>query len=433
MSSTPVTPTASSASPLDFSHIEGHIEHAWDDVKNLVTTGDTTGNPQATEGDAAQEMRNNETQRAGEQQYSDFLYKNDPQEYRQADPVGYVGRKLEDAVTAPMEKNRTPEEQAVIDPGAKEVAGAGLGAYGVPPNGSVGRTEGMQEGTVMPEGEGAIAEPELAQGGHAGGGVASVEELNRPGRFVKVGRSGQLTDQGKVPDFNLQHGEAGYQVTPQGYELKAGQETPATKMGVDKYHKTVFKGGEKKPFVSDVQGPPIEKAGIIQNAHKILNHPESTAEDKGIATRQLEHQHATRFEDEPKAITYRTDNNGTRWAKIADSPAEVSIPKGMNEKDVEKYATDKLDLQKNFAQSRTDSAPSSSEPPKRYRITNTKTGESFGNFGDKARASRAMDVRDNIYGGYTHKVEEIPRGTAGNRIKPTDSDSPMAQKALAKD
>ena len=117
------------------------------------------------------------------------------------------------------------------------------------------------------------------QGGHAGGGVASVEELNRPGRFVKVSRSGQLTDQGKVPDFNLQPGEAGYQVTPEGYDLKAGQETPATKLGVDKYHKEVF-----RPKAASVRPTPkqaIEDAGMVYKGElmpgshvHMLEHPD---------------------------------------------------------------------------------------------------------------------------------------------------------------
>lgn len=85
----------------------------------------------------------------------------------------------------------------------------------------------------------ALAKP---QGGHAGGGVASVEELSRPGRFVKISKSGMPTDQGKVPDFNLKAGEAGYQVKPDGmWELKAGQETNATKLGVQNYAREVFK------------------------------------------------------------------------------------------------------------------------------------------------------------------------------------------------
>jgi len=93
------------------------------------------------------------------------------------------------------------------------------------------------------------------QGGHAGGGVASEEELARPGRFVKISRSGVPTDQGKVPDFNLAAGEAGYQVTPGGkYELKAGQETPATKRGVESYAKEVYNPAmsAEKPRLSDI-------------------------------------------------------------------------------------------------------------------------------------------------------------------------------------
>lgn len=101
--------------------------------------------------------------------------------------------------------------------------------------------------------------PKLDQGGHAGGGVASEEELARPGRFVKIDRSGMPTDQNKVPDFNLKQGEAGYQVKPDGsYELKAGQETPATKRGVEGYAKEVFKPENPK---FDVPAPKERSTG----------------------------------------------------------------------------------------------------------------------------------------------------------------------------
>lgn len=91
-----------------------------------------------------------------------------------------------------------------------------------------------------------ISQRTATQGGHAGGGVASEEELARPGRFVKISRSGVPTDQGKTPDFNLGPGEAGYQVRPGGqYELKSGQESPATKRGVEGYAREVY--GKKRP------------------------------------------------------------------------------------------------------------------------------------------------------------------------------------------
>lgn len=101
------------------------------------------------------------------------------------------------------------------------------------------------------------------QGGHAGGGVASVEELNRPGRFVKISRSGAPTDQVKTPDFNLGPGEAGYQVMPDGtYKLKAGQETPATKRGVEGYAKELYgKTAALQPaFASHTPGMPPERS-----------------------------------------------------------------------------------------------------------------------------------------------------------------------------
>jgi hypothetical protein len=80
----------------------------------------------------------------------------------------------------------------------------------------------------------------IGQGGHAGGGVASEEELNRPGRFVKISKSGMPTDQNKVPDFNLRPGEAGYQVTEAGPKHVAGEESAQTKRGAEAYHKEVF-------------------------------------------------------------------------------------------------------------------------------------------------------------------------------------------------
>lgn len=88
---------------------------------------------------------------------------------------------------------------------------------------------------------------ERLQGGHVGGGVASVEELARPGRFVKISKSGMPTDQGKTPDFNLKAGEAGYQVKPDGtWELKAGQESSTTKAGVQNWAREVY-GQRTKP------------------------------------------------------------------------------------------------------------------------------------------------------------------------------------------
>jgi hypothetical protein len=346
--------------PLDFSNIEGHIEHAVEGVENYAKNMVSPASEQGAE----QELKNNETQRAGEQQYSDFLYKNDPQEYREADPVGYVGRKIEDAVTAPMEKNRTPEEESVIEPAAKEVAGAGLSAYGIPQSGTVGKTEGIHEGTVMPEGV-AEAEPELdfdhIEGHEIRPAPNTTKELVHVAPKDFISKMGEGPIHSDTVNAYRQRIRGGEDVGPASIHYDGDGNI----VGANGRHRALAhlqEGTERMPVeihrpapsVKDIQGPPIEKAGIIQNAHKILNHPEATVEDKAIATRQLEHQKETQFEDEkPAGIAYRTDNNGTRWAKTPDSPAEVSIPKSMAEKDVQKYAQEKLDLQKNFAKSRT--------------------------------------------------------------------------------
>lgn len=161
-----------------------------------------------------------------------------------------------------------------------------------------------------------IIKPEEAQaapGGHAGNGVASVEELNRPGRFVKISAAGQPTDLAKSPDFGeLKPGEAGYQVKPDGsFELKAGQETDATKLGVQNYAKEVF-GNKPAPValpiakvVSDDYIPTISKDKILAAAaQRIVNNSPiisgmidpaklQTPEDIGEALGQVE-DHVTR-------------------------------------------------------------------------------------------------------------------------------------------
>lgn len=126
------------------------------------------------------------------------------------------------------------------------------------------------------------------QGGHAGGGVSSVEELNRPGRFVKISRSGIPSDQNKVPDFNLGPGEAGYQVKPDGsIFLTAGQETPITRVGVQNFAKQIF---PQEKIVSPGQKA-VESAGGVYKAtwdngmvEAVL--PRSMTEDLPIDPRQ---------------------------------------------------------------------------------------------------------------------------------------------------
>jgi hypothetical protein len=118
-----------------------------------------------------------------------------------------------------------------------------LAAFGHTPEiPEVGAAAGTPE-SLVPAPENSPVPEETPQGGHAGGGVVSLEELNRPGHFVKISRSGMPTYFGKSPDVGeLKPGEAFYQVKPDGsFELRAGQETPLTKEAVQRYIKDVYK------------------------------------------------------------------------------------------------------------------------------------------------------------------------------------------------
>lgn len=72
-------------------------------------------------------------------------------------------------------------------------------------------------------------DPDVAQGGHAGGGVSSVEELNRPGTNYVVSKSGQLTYHGKsfAPE-STPDGASHVTALPDGtYRVNAGPELNA--------------------------------------------------------------------------------------------------------------------------------------------------------------------------------------------------------------
>lgn len=150
--------------------------------------------------------------------------------------------------------------------GAFGVAGVVHGAKGAP------EEKAPEENQIQIESiPGIIPIATAPQGGHAGGGVASVEELNRSGRFVAINpKNGAVTDQGKVPDFR--EGVTGYQVHPNGkIELKAGTETPATKLAAQKYHKEVY--GQNRPTITSASGrqmqvPPEHTTGVHDDAIK---------------------------------------------------------------------------------------------------------------------------------------------------------------------
>jgi predicted GNAT family acetyltransferase len=145
MSSTPVVPTTTTPTPppdqqapttssINLSDIPNHVEHAWEDVKNLFETGDTTGHPEETNRAAHQEMQNQATEHQGEADYKNFLYKSSPDEFKQAYPAEYLYRKayntVHQAMTDPAEHTLHGKAQQEIGGKIDELATAGLGAVG---------------------------------------------------------------------------------------------------------------------------------------------------------------------------------------------------------------------------------------------------------------------------------------------------------------
>lgn len=117
------------SSGFDFSDLGGRIVQG---AKNLVTTGDTTGNPNATNAKAAAELANQEA----DLKTRDQLYQTDPQAYKQQHPLDYATRKAHDflsnAIVQPVLRNTPTSIRAAAEPKIRAVADAGLAAYGMP-------------------------------------------------------------------------------------------------------------------------------------------------------------------------------------------------------------------------------------------------------------------------------------------------------------
>ena len=131
---------------FDFSDLGGKIVQG---AKNLVTTGDTTGNPDATNAKAAAELTSQES----DLKTRDQLYQTDPQAYKQQHPLDYATRKahdfMSDAIAQPVLRNTPTSIRAAAEPKIRAVADAGLAAYGMP----TGRSQGVvQQGVVAPQG-----------------------------------------------------------------------------------------------------------------------------------------------------------------------------------------------------------------------------------------------------------------------------------------
>src|SRR5208282_6458794 len=118
------------------------------------------------------------------------------------------------------------------------------------------------------------------------------------------------------------------------------------------------KGGEVSDHIDfkSVGGKELPQSLALREA-KNQRGPSTFGRTGGSFGRTVDQTHGVlrQYTSEPTeegGITYRTDANGTQWAKSPDSPAEVSIPKGITGDEASAYAQTKLDLQTQFAASR---------------------------------------------------------------------------------
>jgi hypothetical protein len=374
------------SSPLDFSGIEGHAEHAWDDVKNLFTTGDTTGHPEQTEKNAEQEVKNQATQNQGEADYKNFLYKSSPDEFKQAYPAEYLYRKAynttKDAITEPAEHMLTGKAREEIAPKIDKLAETGLGLVGavkpgepkpVIDTGNISGPEGeLEESAAKPINFDSIPghktveaptspHPRLPDSEY----VYHATDKSRADAIRQSGlrpkswyapspeealKSGAVPISGNRADlrvFAVPRSEI-EAVAPDAADMGAREVEKGRFVMSGKGHQPIevdhngapFQPVETKPSVKGMQGPPVEKAGIVQNARKILRDPTATEEDRAIATRQLEHHQETQFDEatpnikptavvDPKIQKTVEDAGGVYRGQNKDGIVEITLPEHM--------------------------------------------------------------------------------------------------------
>jgi hypothetical protein len=127
----------------------------WQKTKSAISSW--ADKQDATEREIEREATRQKSQLAGEKEYSDYLYRTAPEEYKQANPSDYYLRKLHDlaseALTEPVLRGMHPDVRKVVEPSVRQLADAGLSLYGLPSGGQgVGRTEDVKQGVILPEG-----------------------------------------------------------------------------------------------------------------------------------------------------------------------------------------------------------------------------------------------------------------------------------------
>ena len=308
MSSTPVVPTtttpiptpdqqAPTASPIDLSDIPNHVEHAWEDVKNLFETGDTTGHPEETNRAEKQAMVNQGEMNQGQADYKNFLYKSAPDEFKQAYPAEYLYRKAyntaHQAITEPAERTLHGKAREEIGGKIDELADVGLGMYGAIKPGEAEPV--IKGGNIMgPEGE---MEENMEQEFHGDrinlakapspkptpktpetpvqrvdlSDIPGVKTVQHPVEITTHGPSWDRTHRMNVNGERA--GSIGYHVDPDGTARIYGAHVPEHMRGQgigQEGYKSIFKATEADPKIKRVQSDPTHISPAATHAWEAM-------------------------------------------------------------------------------------------------------------------------------------------------------------------
>lgn len=137
-------------------------------------------------------------------------------------------------------------------------------------------------------------------------------------------------------------------------------------------------------------------------------------------------------------ITYREDNNGTRWAKTPDSPAEISVPKDLEGEAADKYVTEKINLQKEYAKKNTLVSPAVTEQQGLFseeakeKASAPASGESSDFTSPAAQEALGLQaaLKDAADAAKAHVITPEERAKMVEQQDPTKKITPKQQKAV---
>lgn len=384
------TPTLAQTSPLDFNSIPGHVQHATG-VSDPTSVNDmeTAGGPITSKATIQAQPDADKTAKSS------------------TDPGGDLGRSIGHTLTHPIDAvqnflepiehyTQTGREEHPILARVGDVARGAM--EGIEGGQYVGKPEGTQAGldnpltALMIGPEGTAEDLAKAQELVTRYGGTAIDAMLETGRVAYKGaveglragleatapanrasEAGHIKVRSPRPDFtsvpghetisavdpSVPHTKENIRVNPEVFSEKAGP-GPINVDAVNEYRQQLQAGQELPPakIAYDKEGNLISADG----RHRAMAHMQ---EDRPL---NVEVTRESPDEAPRTGITFSTDSLGLTWASSPDSPAKVSIPKDMvnNPEAASKYAQEKLDLQKQWADSKkAESATSTPAVPRK--------------------------------------------------------------------